>query len=83
MTIAMLNLPVQRQNEVEAEVVTSTEGRKEQLLGVSPSSSSALELYFERQECAWCGMHALNNYLGGPYVNQDDCRRPLGVLSPC
>ena len=20
-------------------------------------------------------MHALNNYLGGPYVNQDDCRR--------
>ena len=74
-TSTMLNLPVQRQNEVEAGVVTSAEASKEQLPGVSPSSSSALELYFERQEGAWCGMHALNNYLGGPYVNQDDCRR--------
>ena len=22
--------------------------------------------YFEKQDGAWCGMHALNNYLGGP-----------------
>ena len=29
--------------------------------------------YFEEQEGAWCGMHALNNYLGGPYVNKNGC----------
>ena len=31
--------------------------------------------YFEAQDGAWCGMHVLNNYLGGPYVTQDACRR--------
>ena len=31
--------------------------------------------YFEEQQDAWCGMHALNNFLGGPYVNKDQCRR--------
>ena len=30
--------------------------------------------YFQRQSGAWCGMHALNNLLGGPMVNQDACR---------
>jgi len=30
--------------------------------------------YFERQVGAWCGMHALNNYLGGPYVAQRACK---------
>ena len=30
--------------------------------------------YFESQVGAWCGMHALNNLLGGPYVSQADCR---------
>ena len=30
--------------------------------------------YFERQVGAWCGMHALNNYLGGPYVAQSACK---------
>ena len=32
--------------------------------------------YFETQAPgAWCGMHALNNFLGGPYVTRDACRR--------
>ena len=30
--------------------------------------------YFEAEEGAWCGMHALNNYYGGHYVAQQDCR---------
>ena len=30
--------------------------------------------YWERQRGAWCGMHALNNYAGGPYVTEDACR---------
>ena len=47
------------------------------------SSSSALEPYFERQVDAWCGMHALNNYLGGPYVTQDACKRAARRWSPC
>ena len=30
--------------------------------------------YFERQSGAWCGMHALNNLVRGPMVNEDACR---------
>ncbi len=33
--------------------------------------------YFETQDDAWCGMHALNNYMGGPYVTKDACRRAV------
>ena len=33
------------------------------------------DVYFEAQQGSWCGMHALNNYLGGPYVTADDCVR--------
>ena len=36
---------------------------------------SSAELYFEEQVGAWCGLHALNHYLGGAYVTQDACRR--------
>ena len=32
------------------------------------------EPYFESQVGAWCGMHAMNNYLGGPYVSKEACR---------
>ena len=31
--------------------------------------------YYEIQIRGWCGMHALNNFLGGPYVTPDACRR--------
>ena len=33
------------------------------------------DVYFEEQRGAWCGMHALNNYLGGPYVTAEACER--------
>ena len=36
-------------------------------------SVTILEEYFEEQRGAWCGLHALNNYLGGPYVTEDAC----------
>ena len=39
----------------------------------SESEAALAEPYFEAQEGAWCGLHALNNYLGGPYVRRDDC----------
>ena len=39
----------------------------------SESEAAVAEPYFEAQEGAWCGLHALNNYLGGPYVRRDDC----------
>ena len=29
--------------------------------------------YFEMQDGPWCGMCALNNFLGGPYVTKEDC----------
>ena len=32
-------------------------------------------LFFDQQERAWCGMHALNNYMLEPLVQQDDCKR--------
>ena len=30
--------------------------------------------YYEIQIDAWCGMHAINNFLGGPYCTRDACR---------
>ena len=39
--------------------------------------------YFERQRGAWCGMHALNNYKGGPYIDRDACRRAADVVVRC
>ena len=30
--------------------------------------------FFDTQSCAWCGMHALNNLLGGPMVDTEACR---------
>ena len=38
-------------------------------------------VYFEAQEGAWCGMHALNNYLQGPYVTKDACRTAADIVS--
>ena len=31
--------------------------------------------FYQLQDRGWCGMHALNNYLGGDYVTHDTCRR--------
>ena len=45
------------------------------------SATSATVPYFEQQEGAWCGMHVLHNYLGGPFVNKDACRRAAGEVS--
>eukprot|EP00973_Karenia_brevis_P044216 6125916-Karenia_brevis.AAC.1 len=30
--------------------------------------------YLDIQQGAWCGMHALNNLMGGPYIDKDSCR---------
>ena len=51
---------------------TVVEVTSPQMPQVHPSSSSS---YFEIQVDAWCGMHALNNFLGGPYVTKDACER--------
>jgi hypothetical protein len=37
-------------------------------------------VYFETQDGAWCGMHALNNLYGGNYVTKDDCRNAVDLL---
>ena len=36
-------------------------------------SAAEGDVYFEVQQEAWCGMHALNNFRGGPFVSKDDC----------
>ena len=38
------------------------------------SGEAARGVYFEEQDDAWCGMHALNHFLGGPYVTKPDCK---------
>ncbi len=38
------------------------------------AQAGACSEYFEEQDAGWCGMHALNNYLGGLYTTQDSCR---------
>ena len=51
-------------------------------MAAAPSKQPQIEepprrhgLFFEPQEDAWCGMHALNNYcLKGQLVDQDACR---------
>ena len=45
-----------------------------EIMGESAGARSMHD-YFEHQDGAWCGMHALNNYIGGPYVTKDACRR--------
>ena len=46
------------------------------------ASSSCVngDTYFEAQVGAWCGMHALNNFLGGPYVTENACRNAVRSL---
>jgi len=48
---------------------TETTGTGDRLRPADASDSA----YFEKQSGAWCGMHALNNLLGGPYVDKRSC----------
>ena len=41
----------------------------------SPNLFRPEELYFEAQEDAWCGMHAVNNYRLGPCISKEQCRQ--------
>ena len=39
-------------------------------------------LFFDAQEGAWCGMHALHNYcLNGRLIHQQDCRDAARLVS--
>ena len=40
----------------------------------STHQESHITPYYEIQVDAWCGMHSLNNFLGGPYCTRADCR---------
>ena len=44
------------------------------VFGRAAEAEAASPAYFEHQLGAWCGMHALNNYSGGPYITKEDCR---------
>ena len=55
-----------------------------QALAASASAHQAnIAEYFEPQIGAWCGMHALNNYTGGPHVDRESCRRAADVVLRC
>ena len=44
-------------------------------------TASADVVYFEEQAPgAWCGMHALNNFLRGPYVTREACLAAANVV---
>ena len=55
------------------------------MVSAGPASAAGQELrddnvqfpdavpYFEVQDAGWCGMHALNHYFGGPFVQRNDC----------
>jgi hypothetical protein len=64
-----------RHEEVDAEVAAGTSAEAAREEGPRAAEPSASAPYFEAQVGAWCGMHALNNYLGGPYAARDACRR--------
>ena len=56
---------------------TRKKGRKTETTGsgdhLRPADAPD-SVYFEKQSGAWCGMHALNNLLGGPFVDKSSCR---------
>ena len=46
-----------------------------------PTVSLLEGLFFDPQQGAWCGMHALNNYcLNGRLVQEDDCRNAARLV---
>ena len=66
---------------IERAVGTLESSGKDVALGLRTSANSDSRVavrpaeFYELQEGGWCGKHALNNYLGGPYVQKDDCLR--------
>ena len=46
----------------------------------SRGTNAVDENYFEWQDGAWCGMHAVNNYVGGPYVDKQMCRNAARMV---
>ncbi len=55
-----------KQKKLRGEVATSQQ--------TDPPTHVGQSEYFEAQQGAWCGMHALNNFLGGPFVDRAACR---------
>ena len=41
--------------------------------GVSQRSVAEDHPFYQVQVDAWCGLHAINNFLGGPYCTEADC----------
>ena len=64
-----------RHQAVETGAAVGAPAEAAALKGSHDGGHPASAPYFEEQEGAWCGMHALNNYMGGPYVTQDACMR--------
>ena len=62
------------EEEEEEEEVESKENVDEHQNDLQVVAASSPTLYFEAQVGGWCGMHALNNYLQGPYVTQGSCQ---------
>ena len=46
----------------------------------APVGDACVEPFFEEQAAGWCGKHALNNLLGGPFVDEDACRAAFFIL---
>ena len=44
-------------------------------------SGSCCAAFFEKQVGCWCGKHALNNYMGGPYITEAACRAAARLLT--
>ena len=64
---------VSRRLDAGSKAPAGVEGQARNRVDGVCNASALADTYFETQIAAWCGMHALNNLAGGPYVTQDDC----------
>ncbi len=64
---------VSRRLDAGSEASAGVEGQARNRVDGACNASVLADTYFEIQTDAWCGMHALNNLVGGPYVTRDDC----------
>jgi len=64
---------VSRRLDAGSEASAGVEGQARNRVDGACNASVLADTYFEIQTDAWCGMHALNNLAGGPYVTRDDC----------